>query len=371
MSKKLRVVFAGGGTGGHVFPALNMAAAIREKWDVEFLFFGTERGLERIKVPEAGYPIEFIPVAGFQRRLTYKNFMFPWKLYQSMHICKNKLTEFNPDLVIGSGGYVMGPVLKSAQKLGIPTILQEQNSFPGVTTRLLAKSAKLIFLAYPEAKNYLHSTGRIMITGNPIRQINVKQSMDKLFAQFGLDKQKKVILAFGGSQGAASINKALMKMLLNNGLPEGYQLLWQTGMKEIDTIQNFIQNNDIKFVQPLPFINEMQCAYTVADFVVCRAGAMTISELMVAGLASVFVPYPFAAGNHQYKNALALEQKNAALLVMDNPDLDKNLTNAIKLLAQDEPKRRQLGDRIAGLHQPDTLAQMTTAIEQLIGGQKL
>jgi len=371
MSKKLCVVFAGGGTGGHVFPALNMAAAISEKWDAEFLFFGTERGLESIKVPEAGYHIEFIPVAGFQRRLTYKNISFPWKLYQSMRICRNKLIEFNPDLVIGSGGYVMGPVLKSAQKLGIPTILQEQNSFPGVTTRLLAKSAKLIFLAYPEAKNYLQSLGRIMVTGNPIRQTKVKQSMDELFAQFGLDRQKKVILTFGGSQGAASINKALMEMLLNSGLPEGYQLLWQTGMKEIDTIQDFIRSNDIKFVQPLPFINEMPRAYTVADFAVCRAGAMTISELMAAGLASVLVPYPFAAGDHQYKNALALEQKNAALLVKDDQDLDLNLTQAIKLLVQNEPKRRQLGDRIAGLHQPETLAQMTTAIEQLIGGQTL
>ncbi len=284
MKAQLRVVFAGGGTGGHVFPALNMAGAIKKEWDAEFLFFGTKRGLENIKVPEAGYALEYIPAAGFQRRLTVKNISFPWKLYKSMRLSKAKLKEFNPHLVIGTGGYVMGPVLKSAQKLGIPTVLQEQNSFPGVTTRLLAKKADLIFLAYSEAKEFLQTQAKIMVTGNPIQMDAIEESIEALQQAFHLEEGKKVILVFGGSQGAASINKALQEMLLIAGLPKGYQILWQTGMNEIETVKSFIRENNITSVQPFPFINGMQRAYAVADFAVCRAGAMTLSELAGAGM---------------------------------------------------------------------------------------
>ncbi len=368
MKGQLRVAFAGGGTGGHVFPALNMANAIKNEWQADFLFFGTQRGLEHIKIPEAGYPLEYIPAAGFQRRITVKNLSFPWKLYKSMRISKTKLNEFNPHLVIGTGGYVMGPVLKSAQKLGIPTILQEQNSFPGVSTRLLAKKAKLIFLAYPEAKEFLQTQAKVLVTGNPIYTEAVEESREALQQAFHLEEDKKVILIFGGSQGAASINQAIKEMLLADGLPKGYQLLWQTGMNEIDAAHHFIAENNIRFVQPFPFINGMQRAYAVADFAVCRAGAMTLSELAAAGLPSVLVPYPFAAGDHQTKNAQALESRKAAIVVNDDADLSKNLSRIVFELAEDEPKRRMMSARSAGMHHADTYKQMIAAIKRLLEG---
>ena len=366
MAAKLRVVFAGGGTGGHVFPALNMANAIKKEWQTEFLFFGTLRGLENIKVPEAGYPLEYIPAAGFQRRLTVQNISFPWKLYKSMAISKTKLKEFKPDLVIGTGGYVMGPVLKSAQKLGIPTILQEQNSFPGVTTRLSAKKAELIFLAYSEAKEFLQTQAKIMITGNPIQTEAIEESAEALHRAFHLEEDKKVILVFGGSQGAASINQAVKEMLRTVGLPEGYQLLWQTGMNKIDEVRRFIGEKNIKYVQSFPFINGMQRAYAVADFAVCRAGAMTLSELAAAGMPSVLVPYRYAAGDHQYKNAQALENRKAAIVVKDDADLSKNLSRVVFELAGDERKRRMMSTRSAGLHHSDTYKQMIAAIKRLL-----
>ena len=368
MKAKLRVVFAGGGTGGHVFPALNMAGAIKKEWNAEFLFFGTKRGLENIKVPEAGYALEYIPAAGFQRRLTTQNISFPWKLYKSMRISKTKLKEFDPHLVIGTGGYVMGPVLKSAQKLGIPTVLQEQNSFPGVTTRLLAKKADLIFLAYSEAKDFLQTQAKIIITGNPIHTEAIEESAEALHRTFHLENDKKVILVFGGSQGAASINQALQEMLLTAGLPKGYQILWQTGMNEIDSVRHFIRENNIQHVQPFPFINGMQRAYAVADFAVCRAGAMTLSELTAAGMPSVLVPYPYAAGNHQYKNAQALQSRKAAVVVKDDADLNTNLSRAIHELAGDENKRRMMSARSAGMHHSDTYVQMISAIKRLLEG---
>ncbi len=368
MNTQLRVVFAGGGTGGHVFPALNMARAIEQEWKTEFLFFGTQRGLENIKVPEAGYPLEYIPAAGFQRRLTTKNLSFPWKLYQSMRISKTKLKEFNPHLVIGTGGYVMGPVLKSAQKLGIPTVLQEQNSFPGVTTRLLAKKADLIFLAYSEAKEFLQTQAKILVTGNPIQVEAIEESVEALHHAFHLEEGRKVILVFGGSQGAASINKALQEMLLSAGIPKGYQILWQTGMNEIDNVRYFIHKNSIKHVQPFPFINGMQRAYAVADFAVCRAGAMTLSELIAAGMPSILVPYPYAAGDHQFKNAQALQNRKAAVVVKDDADLNANLSRAVHALAGDERKRRMMSSRSAGMHHSDTYVEMISAIKRLLEG---
>ena len=368
MSGQLRVVFAGGGTGGHVFPALNMAQALKKEWEAQFLFFGTKRGLENSKVPEAGFPLEYIPAAGFQRRLTLKNVSLPWKLYKSMRISKTKLKEFNPHLVIGTGGYVMGPVLRSAQKMGIPTVLQEQNSFPGVTTRLLAKKASLIFLAYSEAKAFLQTEARVLITGNPIHTEALKETVEMLYNSFHLQEGKKVVLVFGGSLGAASINRAIREMLLKDGLPQGYQLLWQTGMNEFEAVRRFISENNIKNVQPFPFINEMQRAYALADFAVCRAGAMTLSELAAAGMPAVLVPYPYAAGDHQYKNARTLQKRKAAMVVKDDSGLAENLSRALHELAGDESLRRVMSARSAGLHHRDTYAQMIGAIKRLLEG---
>jgi len=366
MSNVIKVAFAGGGTGGHVFPALNMADALKKEFDAEIIFFGTERGLENKKVPKRGYQLVRIPVAGFQRKLTLKNVSFPWKLFKSMQICKNKLNEFKPDLVIGSGGYVMGPVLKSAQKLGIPTVLQEQNSFPGVTTRILAKKADLIFLAYEQAKDFLQTSARVLVTGNPLAIKTISDTQVDLFAQFKLNPQKKVLLVFGGSQGAASINQAFQQYLLKREFPDNYQILWQTGNSEIELIREFIKKENLADVQALPFIDGMEHAYAITDLVLCRAGAMTLSELMAVGLPAILVPYPHAAADHQYKNAQAVADADAALIIRDDAELVQKLGKVLPALLADETKQNNMAKKMKALYKTDTMPQMITAIKQLL-----
>lgn len=366
MSRSIKVAFAGGGTGGHVFPALNMAEVLKKEFDAEIIFFGTERGLENKKVPERGYTLVRIPVAGFQRKITLKNVSFPWKLFKSMQICKNKLKDFKPDLVIGTGGYVMGPVLKSAQKLGIPTVLQEQNSFPGVTTRLLARKADLVFLAYEQAKDFLQTSARVLVTGNPLVTNLTLDSQENLFTQFKLNPQKKVLLVFGGSQGAANINQALRQVLAKVKLPQNYQLLWQTGNSEIDLIRDFIRTQNLTDIEAVPFINGMERAYAIADLVLCRAGAMTLSELMAAGLPAILVPYPHAAADHQYKNAKALAEAKAAMIIRDDAQLTENLQKTLTALLADEKKQNSMAQKMAALHRSDTIPQMIEAIKLLL-----
>ena len=366
MAVQLKVVFAGGGTGGHVFPALNMADALKKEFEAEIIFFGTERGLENKKVPERGYHLVQIPVTGFQRKVSLKNVSFPWKLFKSMQICKNKLKEFRPDLVIGSGGYVIGPVLKSAQKLGIPTILQEQNSFPGVTTRLLAKKADLIFLAYQQAKQFLQTSARVLVTGNPLSLKTISETRADLFVQFKLDPKKKVLLVFGGSQGAENINQALRGYLKKTKLPENYQILWQTGTADINPVNEFIKAETLVDVRALPFIDGMERAYAVADLVLSRAGAMTLSELMAAGLPAILVPYPHAAADHQFKNAQALVDAEAAIIIHDNANLTENLEKVLPALLVNKAKQSSMAKNMAALHKTDTIPQMIVAIKQLL-----
>ena len=367
MPQTKKIIFAGGGTGGHIFPALNMARALKEILDVEILFFGTKRGLESRIIPKAGFTIKFIPVAGFQRRLTLKNLSFPWKLYKSMQFTRKILNEFKPDLVVGTGGYVMGPVLKTAQKMRIPTILQEQNSYPGVTTRLLAKKAKMVFLAYAEAKKFLHTNGKVLVTGNPIQVEEVTEGSETLLQEFGLLPEKKVILVVGGSQGAASINKAIKNILSDTGLPEGYQMLWQTGQGAHQEVMSFVKNKNVTNVAVVPFINGMHRAYKLTDFVICRAGAMTLSELMAAGLAAILVPYPHAAADHQYKNADALREKGAAMVIRDESGMQEKLAKALSMLVMDTQKKETMSTNMAELHIKDTFEQIIKGIREVLG----
>lgn len=364
--EKLRVVIAGGGTGGHVFPALNIVEGLKEKWSCKFLFFGTKRGLESKKVPECGYQLKLIPVAGFQRRFTINNLMFPFKLLRSMQICRKILREFNPHLAIGTGGYVMGPVLKSAAGMGVPTVIQEQNSFPGVTTRLLANKADIIFLGYPEARTYLKQAKKLIDSGNPISFQKITVNAENIYKDFGLNKKLKTTLIFGGSQGASNINKAIQQMLELGALRENIQLLWQTGELSFEKYNNFIIQKQIKNVMVKPFINEMNKAYAIADFAICRAGAITISELMAAGLPAILVPLTSAAGNHQYKNAARLHQKQAALLVEDNENLSENLLKAIDRLLTEHDYRNKLAENIHSLYKQDTMEIIVNEIDELL-----
>ncbi len=364
--EKLRVVIAGGGTGGHVFPALSIAEGLKEKWQCEFLFFGTKRGLESKKMPERGYQLKLIPVAGFHRRFTINNLVFPFKLLRSMQICRKILREFNPHLAIGSGGYVMGPVLKSAIGMGVPTAIQEQNSFPGITTRLLANKADIIFLGYPEARTYLKQAKKLIDSGNPISFQKTTVKAEHIYKDYGLNKELKTILIFGGSQGASNINKAIQQLLELGALRKNVQLLWQTGELSFEKYNNFIIQKQMKNVVVKPFINEMNKAYAIANFAICRAGAITISELMAAGLPAILVPLTSAAGNHQYKNAARLQQKQAALLVEDNENLSNNLLKVIDRLITDHDFRNKLAENIHNLYKQDTMDIIINEINGLL-----
>lgn len=360
---------AGGGTGGHVFPAINIADAIAAKWESEIIFFGTRRGIESVKAPQAGYEIKFIPVAGFQRRVTLKNLTFPFKLLKSMNICKKELSAFQPDIVIGTGGYVMGPALKSAVKLGIPTVIQEQNSFPGVTTRLLAKQADMIFLAYNEAKEYLKGADNILVTGNPVYFKPVNEKKSECRQMFKLNPELKTILVFGGSQGAASINKAIKEIVIDGKIHPSFQLLWQTGQKEYEIYKKLLEQENVKNVAMLPFIDQMPKAYKAADFAVCRAGAMTLSELMAAGLPAILAPYPYAAADHQFKNARTLADKEAAVVIKDDENLQGNLISAMNKFFNDENYLKHTAQNMRNLHKPNSVSMILEAIEKLLYGK--
>ncbi len=357
---------AGGGTGGHLFPALEIARAVKEKWQADILFFGTKNGLENKKVPQEGFPIVYLPVAGFHRRITLTNLAFPFKLLKSLAICRKELKAFQTDLAIGTGGYVMGPVLKSAQKLGIPFVLQEQNSYPGVTTRLLAAKAERVFLAYEDAKQYLPAESWTVVSGNPLRLNKVSQKREELLREFGLFADKKTILIFGGSQGAASINKALLQLLQRRFFPPEYQLLWQTGIWEYKSISTAAKNIQSEAVRIMPFIDDMSKAYAVAEFAICRAGAMTISELIFAGLPAVFIPYPHAAADHQFHNARSVAEREAALLVRDDERMPDNLMKTLQSIFDGQIDLKQMSRRMKSLYRGDPIPLILQHIEEIL-----
>lgn len=364
MAELIKIAIAGGGTGGHLFPALNMARAMAERWNCRFQFFGTRRGIEVRRVTQAGYPMQFIPVAGFQRSLTWKNLLFPFRLVQSLYICRKTLKKFAPDLVIGSGGYVMGPVLKSAQRLGIPTIIQEQNSYPGVTTRLLAKGAEVVFTAYQETAQFLGGAKRVIMAGNPIILQPVTESREELCQFFRLEAQRKTILVFGGSQGAASINRAISRIILDNRVYPDCQILWQTGEREFAHYQTLLKNQPR--VRVTSFIEHMAKAYAVADFAVCRAGAMTLSELMAVGLPAILLPLPTAAADHQFKNAKALADRQAAVVLRDDENLADNLVEQISQFASGKRPLTEMAANMKALYRPDTLQIILNEIAWLL-----
>lgn len=354
MSLQLRVAFAGGGTGGHLYPALNLARVFEARWDCRLLFFGTGRGIEARKLPALGYDLEILPVRGFQRSLNLQNLMFPLRLWQSLRRSKKKLDEFRPHLVIGTGGYVMGPVLKNSTKMAIPTFIQEQNSYPGVTTRLLAAKADMVFLAYEEALAHLGEGVSWTHSGNPIFRRHEKPDRKAAREKFGLTADGPVVLVFGGSQGALSINNAVRNILDERRIGGEIQVLWQTGDGQFEAIQRWFKETGLrKNVKIVPYIDDMWGAYSAADFAVCRAGAMSLSELMAAGLPAILVPLKSAAADHQTKNARALQQKKCAMLVEDNPQLAHNLADAIKTLGQDKALREKMSRALLEMAQPD------------------
>ncbi len=344
-----KILIGGGGTGGHVFPAIAIADALKLKDPgMEFLFVGALGRLEMEKVPEAGYSILGLPVAGFQRRLTLKNFTFFFKLLVSMIRSRTIVRTFEPDVAVGVGGYASGPILKAAARKRVPILLQEQNSYAGVTNRLLARSAHTICVAYENMDRYFPAD-RIVLTGNPVRQhlMSLPRDHKQDLQEFGLEEGKKVCLVVGGSMGARTLNYSIMEGIEKLDRDD-LQLLWQCGMLYQKEAEEMVARSGLKNIRVLPFISKMDCAYGAADLIISRAGAITISELCLIGKPVILVPSPNVAEDHQTRNAEALVSRKAAFLMPDNLAREHLVDKMLNLMG-DENQKKELSKNIVQL----------------------
>lgn len=321
--KELRAIFAGGGTGGHLFPAIAIANRMKERVEpdtrTEFLFIGTKRGLEYRMRKRLGFPLEIINVRGLQRSLAIANLLFPIVLIGSIIKSILIITRFKPDIVIGTGGYVMAPVILAAVLLGKRRVIQEQNSYPGLATRKLAGMANKLFLGFGSAASYFKKSDNLIETGNPVKKIIGKVSRQEGINFFRLDDNKKTILILGGSQGASKINNNIKDGL--EKLPDNYQLIWQTGERDYKEVAAYA-GGKVSGRALFPFLNRMELAYAAADLVIARAGALTLAEIAVCNLPALLIPYPFATGDHQMINARTYSESGAAVIIEDG-QLDK------------------------------------------------
>lgn len=350
MKKNIRIIISGGGTGGHIFPAVSIANAIKEQHpEAEILFVGAEGRMEMQRVPAAGYQIIGLPVAGFDRKHLLKNISVLIKLMKSQIKARRIIKEFKPDAAVGVGGYASGPTLKVAGSMGIPTLIQEQNSYAGVTNKLLAKKACKICVAYEGMERFFDKE-KIILTGNPVRQnlLNQQMSREDAIRSFNLDPTKKTVLIVGGSLGARTINNCVL-----NGLDQirqsGVQFIWQTGKFYINEAKEKVgQTENYPMLHTTDFITDMAAAYSAADLVISRAGAGSISEFCLLGKPVILVPSPNVAEDHQTKNALALVAKDAALYIKDAEASEKLLKTAIETVQQPETLKK-LSTNIAKL----------------------
>ena len=345
-----KVIISGGGTGGHIFPALSIANALKRlDKDIEILFVGAEGKMEMEKVPEAGYKIVGLPVRGLQRKLTLSNLKVLWNLWRSLKKAKRVVQEFKPDVVVGVGGYASGPIGKVAANAGIPLVLQEQNSYAGVTNKLLAKKAAKICVAYEGMERFFPKE-KIIFTGNPVRKdlLNAANERAEGIAFYGLDANKKTVLITGGSLGAGSINKAMVRWLEKIAGWKNVQVIWQCGSYYHKELEEQLKGRMPENVKFMPFLKRMDLAYACADLVVARAGAGTISELCLLGKAAVLGPSPNVAEDHQTKNAMALVNKQAAVMVKD-AEVVERLGEVMERLLQDDGERKSLSDHILTL----------------------
>ena len=350
-----RIIISGGGTGGHIFPALSIADSIRAIVpDAEILFVGAEGRMEMEKVPAAGYTIKGLPVAGLQRKLSLQNLALPFKVLKSIRLAGKIVKEFKPDVAVGVGGYASAPMLWSAGHKGVPTLIQEQNSFAGLTNKILGKKARRICVAY-EGMERFFPADKIILTGNPIRKsINrpTEEERKAGYEFFNLDPSKKTLFIVGGSLGSGTLNSAMKKWVDEKADKSDYQVIWQSGKFYKSGIDAFLADRNLPNVRNFDFISRMDLAFAVADVIVSRAGAGTISELCVAGKATIFVPSPNVSEDHQTHNAMALVNKDAAMMVRDCEAVEKLMDTAEELL-NDEEKIKSLENNILKLARKD------------------
>ncbi|TLX77445.1 undecaprenyldiphospho-muramoylpentapeptide beta-N-acetylglucosaminyltransferase [Labilibacter sediminis] len=359
----MKVIISGGGTGGHIFPAISIANALKAKdASIEILFVGAEGKMEMEKVPAAGYKIVGLPVAGFQRKLTFKNVTFFFKLAASMLKARKVVKQFKPDVVVGVGGYASGPVLRVATNNKIPAIIQEQNSYPGVTNKILSKKVNKICVAYPEMERFFPQS-KIILTGNPVRQSLLNQpSREEAAGYFNLDPNKKVVFVTGGSLGARTINEGILSGY-EKLLKEDIQVIWQTGKFYFEQINDKIK--DQENIKVMAFVDKMEAAFALADVVVSRAGASSISEMAILNKAAIFIPSPNVSEDHQTKNAMALVRKEAAIMVADKDVNDQLIDKVIELLG-DEEKIKSLQKNVNQFAMPDAAVHIVDELLKLV-----
>lgn len=363
-----RVIVSGGGTGGHIFPAISIANAVRERWPgAEILFVGALGRMEMERVPAAGYRIIGLPVAGFDRKNLLKNISVGWQLFKSMRQARQIVKDFRPDVAVGVGGYASGPLLKAAADAGVPTLLQEQNSYAGVTNKMLAKRAAVICVAYDGMERFFPKE-KIVLTGNPCRQdlVITEQKRSEGCHFFGLDPARKTILMVGGSLGARTLNESIVAAFNKLGESDDLQVIWQCGKYYYEEMQQLQRNGKIPAnVHLFDFLSRMDYAYAVADLVISRAGAGSISELSLLQKAVILVPSPNVAEDHQTHNAEALVRKDAALMVPDRLAAERLFDEAIRLV-RDESRLQELSRNIASLAQPDSAGRIVDEIAKMV-----
>ena len=369
MDKKIKVLVSGGGTGGHIFPAISIANAIKNKCpNADILFVGAENRMEMEKVPAAGYPIIGLPVSGFDRKHLLKNIKVLFRLFKSIRLADKTVKSFSPDIAVGVGGYASGPTLWAAARRGIPTLLQEQNSYAGVTNKLLASKAKAICVAYENMERFFPKD-QIILTGNPVRQElqNDTISREEAIRFFNLDPSKKTILVIGGSLGARTINNSIAAGI--EKIPQNIQLIWQSGKGYDTQAQKALEEKKPENIKQLPFISRMDMAYKAADLVISRAGASSISELCLLGKPVILIPSPNVAEDHQTKNAQALSTKNAALMIRDCDAQNLLIDTALKTV-QDETSLKNMSDNISKMAQRDSATRIADIIFELVTKNK-
>ena len=365
--RKLRIIISGGGTGGHIFPAIAIANALKMiNPDNEILFVGAEGRMEMEKVPAAGYRIEGLRISGIQRKLSVKNFILPIKIIMSVLKAKGIIKNFSPDVAIGVGGYASGPLLYAAASMKIPTLIQEQNSYAGVTNKILAKRAQKICVAYEGMEKYFPSE-KIIITGNPVREemINIKGKKDEACQFFGLENKKRTILVIGGSLGARTINESIAASL-NDFSEKGYQLIWQTGKSFASKAEQIVSPFSGKGITTYDFIQRMDYAFAAADVIISRAGASSVSELTLVAKPAILVPSPNVAEDHQTKNAMALVNRKAALMVTD-ADAKENLLPTTWKLLEDESMLQSLSENISRMSVKNSALRIAGEVYKLLG----
>ncbi len=365
-NKPLKIIISGGGTGGHIFPALSIAQALQRRYtNCNILFVGAHKRMEMEKVPEAGFNIIGLPVVGFQRRLSVQNLSFFPKLFISLFKCRTIINTFKPDIVVGVGGYASGPLLKTAQKMGYPTIIQEQNSYAGVTNKLLAAKAAKICVAYSDMERYFPAN-KIVLTGNPVRNDvkNLNGKYSEAVNYFNLKSGYKTVLVVGGSLGALTVNESIT-LGLEDIVRKKIQLIWQTGKSYYEQAKTEVASYNAHLVQVHKFISRMDLAYSAADIIISRAGAGTISELCIVAKPVILVPSPNVAEDHQTKNANALVVKGAAVMVKDK-DARNSLINELLNILNNDNKQVELGTNIGKLAKPDADIEIVNEIEKIL-----